>query len=158
MTEQKKMSLRVLDGQTEFAEDELQKLGDFVNRCSKPFFYIALVAAALFFGNRFYQDAQLQKQKSGAEQLQIVQESLDELTKAIITAKKSAGEDKAKSEKLVADLEIKLAEQTKTLADRPEPYKKIAAIYGEILENIKAGKDSKGMDPHIVQGLLLSNH
>ena len=157
MTEQKKISLRVLDGQTEFAEDELQKLGEFLNRFSKPFFYTALVGAALFFGNRFYQDAQLQKQKSGAEQLLIVQDSLDELTKAIATAKKSVGDDKAKNDKIVSELEIKVREQVKTLGDRPVPYKKIAVVYGKVLENIKTDEGTAAAaDPQLIQNLLLS--
>ena len=138
MTEQKKISLRVLDGQTEIAEDELVRLGDFLNTISKPLFYIALVAAGLFFGNRFYQDAQDKKFKSGAEQLQIVQESFEELSKAITaTATAANPEDKVKKEKTVSDLENRFSEQLKTLEDRTEPYRGYAESYRKLVAAVK---------------------
>ena len=110
MSEQKKISLRVLDGQTEFAEDEIQKLGEILNKLSKPLFYIALVLAVGFFGVRFYTDANVAKQKAGAEQLAIVQTTYDEFQKAVVTLQQSSAEEKQQHEKTLKDVEVKLKE------------------------------------------------
>jgi hypothetical protein len=156
MAEQKKISLRVLDGQTEFAEDEIQKLSDIVNVISKPVFYIALIAAIGFFGFRFYNDAQITKQKSGAEQLAIVQATFDEFEVATAALEKSKPEEKEKNQKALKDIEVKISEQIKTLGDRPEPYKKVATIYEKLIKRTDSSTIEQAQElKNVVKGLIV---
>ena len=138
MAEQKKISLRVLDGQTEFAEDEIQKLSEVVNTISKPLFYILLIAAVGYFGFNFYTDGQSKKQKAGSEQLSIVQGSFDELVKSKEALTVAKPEEKEKAQKDFSELKKKFREQVKTLADRAAPYSQLAATYQAFSDNLES--------------------
>jgi predicted negative regulator of RcsB-dependent stress response len=119
MTEQKKISLKVLDGNTEFAEDELAKVGEFFDKFSKPIFYLLVVVAVLYFGNNFYKDAQLNSAKEGAVQLELVKNTFAELTKAV---ESNQAEETSKQAKI-------LLEQLKTLNDKAKPYSDYSLLY-----------------------------
>jgi hypothetical protein len=156
MAEQKKISLRVLDGQTEFAEDEIQKLGEIFNKFSKPLFYVALVLAIGFFGVRFYTDANLAKQKAGAEQLAIVQATYDEFEKALVTLQQSKAEEKQNNEKNLKDIEGKLKEQLKTLGDKAPPYNRISQLYTSLLQASAEQTDAKALEVRTMVKELLT--
>jgi hypothetical protein len=156
MAEQKKISLRVLDGQTEFAEDEIQKLGEILNKFSKPLFYVALVLAVGFFGVRFYTDANLAKQKAGAEQLAIVQATYDEFEKALVTLQQSKAEEKQNNEKNLKDIEGKLKEQLKTLGDKAPPYNRVAQLYTTLMQASAEQTDTKALEVRTMVKELLT--
>jgi hypothetical protein len=156
MSEQKKISLRVLDGQTEFAEDEIQKLGEILNKLSKPLFYLALVLAVGFFGVRFYTDANVAKQKAGAEQLAIVQTTYDEFQKAVVTLQQSSAEEKQQHEKTLKDVDVKLKEQLKTLGDKAPPYNRIAQLYTALMQASADQADAKTIEVRTMVKELLT--
>jgi predicted negative regulator of RcsB-dependent stress response len=116
---QQKVSLKVLDGQTEFVEDELQRLGEFFNKLSKPLFYILIIAAIGFFGHKFYSEAKLKSAKEGAVQLELVRNTYSELLKAV----------ESKNPDEIAKLNTKFNEQLKTLSDKPKPYQDYGRVY-----------------------------
>lgn len=156
MAEQKKISLRVLDGQTEFAEDEIQKLGEILNKFSKPLFYVALVLAVGFFGVRFYTEANLEKQQAGAEQLAVVQATYDEFEKALVTLQQAKEEEKQSSEKNLKDIEKKLKEQLKTLGDKTPPYNRVAQLYTTLMQASAEQTDAKALEVRTMVKELLT--
>ena len=129
LEKQKPISLKVLDGQTEFAENELQKLSEILDKLSKPIFYVALVAAVIFFGSRFYNDAQTKSRKDAAQQFMLVDASFKEYQASVDSLSKLTGDKKTEETKRVEDQKKRLLEQVKALKDAAQPYKDAASIY-----------------------------
>ena len=126
--QQQKVSLKVLDGQTEFVEDELQRLGEFFNKVSKPLFYIIIIATIGFFGYKFYTDATLKSAKEGAVQLELVRATYSQLVSAV----------EAKKSDEISRLNTVLNEQLKTLSDKPKPYQDYGRVYALLSANARA--------------------
>lgn len=126
---QKPISLRVLDGQTEFAENEIQKLSEIFDKFSKPLFYVALIVAVGFFGSKFYNDAQLKSRKDAAQQFMLVDSSFKAYLASSEALANLTGPKKDEESKKVEDQKKRLIEQIKALKDVSGPYRDAASIY-----------------------------
>lgn len=129
----KKISLRVLDGQTEVAEEELQKLFSFVGQWSRELLTALAIAAVVFFAIKFFKEADLRQQKASAQKFSDVRETYGELAAAVTTRDKTTGDAAKKEQEKVDAAKNKLTEQLKVLGDAREPYKSLGALYQALM-------------------------
>lgn len=149
----KGLSLKVLDGQTEIVEEELQVFLDFFKKWSRELFWAAVIAFAAFYAFKSYQQGVLDSKKAAAAQFMLVRGSVGELREAVRGLSTAEEKGKADAQKKVDDVSQRLSEQIKALEHTKAPYTELAPVYRAIVANIKGdasaakeilGKDSIG--------------
>lgn len=134
----KPTSLRVLDGQTELAEDELLRIGEFFSKWGREILIAVAVAGAIFMVTKFLREADVKQRKIASEKFEETRATFTQLKAAVGAQAEGTGDDAAKKSQAeqVETLKVKLTEELKVLGDAKEPYKSLAGVYQALAANL----------------------
>lgn len=133
---QKPTSLRVLDGQTELAEEDLIRLGEFFSKWGREILIAVAVAVAIFLVTKFLRETDAKQRKIASSKYEEARGTFSELKSAVAAQAGAKAEEASAKAQNVETVKAKLTEQLKVLHDAKEPYRSIADVYQALSFNL----------------------
>lgn len=140
-TDPKSISLRVLDGQTELAEEDLERVIDFFNRWGRELFIGALIVIGAVYGYNVYESTRVNALKAGADRLHNVRMAYEETQSAASKIVVTEGADKENAQKDLERAKGKFKETLRALGDAKSPYKDFVSLYALLGAKVEGDLD-----------------